>query len=225
MSQEKIKIPQATAKRLPLYYRFLKNLHASGKQRVSSRELSDAVKVDSATIRRDFSYFGALGKKGYGYNVDYLLTFFRKTLDQDEVTKVILVGVGNLGTAFLHYNFLKNNNTKIEMAFDADSKKAGTSIGDVPIYSMDELEERMNSSKIEVAILTVPVGPAQVITDRLIPLEIKGILNFTPARLNVPDDIRVHHIDLAVELQSLIYFLKNYDSDDVETSQLEDTLQ
>ena len=107
MSQDTLKIPQATAKRLPLYYRFLKNLHSSGKQRVSSAELSEAVKVDSATIRRDFSYFGALGKKGYGYNVNYLLSFFSKTLDQDELTKVALIGVGNIGTAFLHYNFLK----------------------------------------------------------------------------------------------------------------------
>ena len=126
MSQEQLKIPQATAKRLPLYYRFLKNLHSSGKLRVSSAELSEAVKVDSATIRRDFSYFGALGKKGYGYNVNYLLTFFRKTLDQDELTKVVLIGVGNLGTAFLNYNFMKNNNTRIEMAFDVDDDKVGT---------------------------------------------------------------------------------------------------
>ncbi|MBM7581043.1 redox-sensing transcriptional repressor Rex [Jeotgalibacillus terrae] len=222
MSQEQMKIPQATAKRLPLYYRFLKNLHSSGKQRVSSKELSDAVKVDSATIRRDFSYFGALGKKGYGYNVEYLLSFFRKTLDQDETTKVVLIGVGNLGTAFLHYNFLKNNNTKIEMAFDADPKKAGTSIGEVPVYSMDELEEKVTGSDIEVAILTVPAGPAQNITDRLIDLKVKGILNFTPARLSVPEHMRIHHIDLAVELQSLIYFLKNYGSDDEETSQLDE---
>src|SRR5690625_659319 len=95
------KIPQATAKRLPLYYRFLSNLNHQGKTRVSSHELSKSVKVDSATIRRDFSYFGALGKKGYGYNVEYLLGFFRKTLDQDELTEVALIGVGNLGTAFL----------------------------------------------------------------------------------------------------------------------------
>ena len=107
MNQDTTKIPQATAKRLPLYYRFIKNLYSSGKQRVSSKELSESVKVDSATIRRDFSYFGALGKKGYGYNVNYLLSFFRKTLDQDAITKVVLIGVGNLGTAFLHYNFIK----------------------------------------------------------------------------------------------------------------------
>jgi redox-sensing transcriptional repressor len=203
------KIPQATAKRLPLYYRFLQNLHASGKQRVSSAELSDAVKVDSATIRRDFSYFGALGKKGYGYNVNYLLSFFRKTLDQDEVTKVTLIGVGNLGTAFLHYNFTKNNNTKIVLAFDIDEKKIGTKVGEVPVFHLDELEERLPKD-VTVAILTVPATAAQMITDRLVKIGIKGILNFTPARLNVPENIRVHHIDLAVELQSLVYFLKHY---------------
>lgn len=209
MSNEQPKIPQATAKRLPLYYRFLKNLHASGKLRVSSAELSEAVKVDSATIRRDFSYFGALGKKGYGYNVSYLLSFFRKTLDQDEITEVVLVGVGNLGTAFLNYNFMKNNNTQIVMAFDVDEAKVGTEVGGVPVYHLDELEERLNE-RITVAILTVPAQVAQPITDRLVRKGIKGILNFTPARLNVPGHIRVHHIDLAIELQSLVYFLKNY---------------
>lgn len=211
MNIDQSKIPQATAKRLPLYYRFLKNLHASGKQRVSSAELSDAVKVDSATIRRDFSYFGALGKKGYGYNVDYLLTFFRKTLDQDEMTNVMLIGVGNLGTAFLHYNFIKNNNTKISMAFDVNESKIGSKIGGVPVYDLDKLEEHVQEvGDIPVAILTVPAVAAQSITDRLIALGIKGILNFTPARLNVPEHIRIHHIDLAVELQSLVYFLKHY---------------
>lgn len=213
MTNEPMKIPQATAKRLPLYYRFLKNLHSSGKQRVSSAELSEAVKVDSATIRRDFSYFGALGKKGYGYNVSYLLTFFRKTLDQDELTKVALIGVGNLGTAFLNYNFLKNNNTKIEVAFDVSEEKVGTEIGSVPVFHMDDLEKIIEENNIQVAILTVPAPSAQAITDRLVQGNVKGILNFTPARLNVPSTIRIHHIDLAVELQSLIYFLKHYPSE------------
>lgn len=209
MNIDQTKIPQATAKRLPLYYRFLESLQSSGKHRVSSSELSEAVKVDSATIRRDFSYFGALGKKGYGYNVNYLLSFFRKTLDQDAVTKVALVGVGNLGTALLNYNFSKSNNTRIVMAFDVDENKVGQEIASVPIYHMDELAERMNN-EVEVAILTVPANAAQSITDKLVAADVKGILNFTPARISVPEDVRIHHIDLAVELQSLIYFLKHY---------------
>lgn len=205
--QTEANIPRATAKRLPLYYRFLKNLYDSGKKRVSSRELSRAVKVDPATIRRDFSYFGALGKKGYGYHVESLLTFFRKTLDQDELTKVILIGVGNLGTAFLRYNFMKNNNTQIAMAFDADPQKIGTEVGGVPVYDIGTLQDKM-SEEIEAAILTVPQQAAQSIADQLVASGIKGILNFTPSRLTVPDSVRVHHIDLAVELQAFLYFLK-----------------
>lgn len=202
------KIPQATAKRLPLYYRFLNNLNQQGKTRVSSKELSEAVKVDSATIRRDFSYFGALGKKGYGYNVEYLLNFFRETLDQDELTEVALIGVGNLGTAFLNYNFMKNNNMKIIKAFDKNAERTGTLIGGVSIHDIDNLEAELNG--IHVAILTVPSKEAQGITDRLVEQGVEGILNFTPARITVPNHVRVHHIDLAVELQALVYFLKHY---------------
>ncbi|MFC7322355.1 redox-sensing transcriptional repressor Rex [Halobacillus campisalis] len=218
MDIENAKIPQATAKRLPLYYRFINNLHSQGKMRVSSKELSEAVKVDSATIRRDFSYFGALGKKGYGYNVEYLLSFFRKTLDQDETTNVALIGVGNLGTAFLNYNFTKNNNTKIQIAFDASDDRIGDTVGGVPIKHIDELEEYIDG--ISVAILTVPAQAAQGIADRLVKANISGVLNFTPARITVPSSVRVHHIDLAVELQALVYFLKHYPLD----GELEDEL-
>lgn len=205
---DKNKIPQATAKRLPLYYRFLNNLNQQGKKRVSSKELSEAVKVDSATIRRDFSYFGALGKKGYGYNVEYLLGFFRSTLDQHEVTPVALIGVGNLGTAFLNYNFLKNNNIRVTMAFDTDPAKIGTEIGGVPVYGIEEVEEKIDD--VTVAILTVPAQEAQLTAEVLVKNGVDGILNFTPARITVPNSVRVHHIDLAVELQSLVYFMKHY---------------
>src|SRR5690625_7245338 len=137
------KIPKATAKRLPLYYRYLNNLNQQGKTRVSSQELSEAVKVDSATIRRDFSYIGALGKKGYGYNVEYLLSFFRKTLNQDEVTEVALIGVGNLGKASLKYNFLRNNNINIFTAFNSYPKKIDKNVGNVSIYDIVYLIEQI----------------------------------------------------------------------------------
>ncbi|HET7627407.1 MAG TPA: redox-sensing transcriptional repressor Rex [Bacillales bacterium] len=209
MKKNEARIPQATAKRLPLYYRFLKNLHETGKQRVSSKELSHAVKVDSATIRRDFSYFGALGRKGYGYNVESLLEFFRKTLNQDELTKVTLIGVGNLGTALLRYNFMKNSGTQIVMAFDSDPATVGKEIGGVPVYDIKNFREKV-AGEIPVAILTVPATAAQMVADEIVDSGIAGILNFTPARLSVPEQIRVHHIDLSVELESLLYFLKHY---------------
>src|SRR5690606_28372587 len=151
-----------------------------------------------------------LGKKGYGYNVSHLLNFFKETLEHDTFTNVVLIGVGNLGTAFLQYNFTKSNNTRIVMAFDTSEEKIGHQVGGVPVYHLDEMEERMKGENIEIAILTVPAQAAQGVTDRAVQIGVQGILNFTPARITVPNHIRVHHIDLSIELQSLAYFLKHY---------------
>jgi len=208
MKQEHFKIPQATTKRLPLYYRFIQNFSNAGQKRVSSQELSEAMKIDSATIRRDFSHFGALGKKGYGYDVQHLLQFFRQTLDQDEATNVALIGVGSLGTAFLKFNFQKNHNTRIVVAFDPSATENGTIISDIPIIEPSKLEEKIKEFGIELVILTVPSRVAQEVADQLTTTAVKGILNFTPVRLTVPDTIRVHTIDLSVELQTLIYLIK-----------------
>lgn len=207
--KQEVKIPQATTKRLPLYYRFLKNFATEGKKRISSQELSDAMKIDSATIRRDFSYFGALGKKGYGYDVQYLLEFFRQTLDQDEAMNVALIGVGNLGNGLLKYNFQKNHNTRIVVAFDTKAPMEGTTISDIPVFHPDRLEEMYEEFGAELAILTVSSRSAQMMTDRLVKINAKGILNFTPVRLSVPDTIKVMNIDLSVELQALTYLVRN----------------
>lgn len=216
-------IPKATAKRLPIYHRYLRFLQNAGKKRISSTELSDAVKVDSATIRRDFSYFGALGKRGYGYDVDYLLDFFSKTLNQDRLTSVALVGVGQLGGALLNYNFRKNNNVRIGAGFDVNPDLVGTIHSGVPVYHMDELEKQIEAQAIEIVILTVPLKVANDIVDRLIKSGIKGILNFTPLRFEVPKTVRVQNVDLTNELQTLIYFIdSNLDEGDDLASEIFD---
>ncbi|MGM9901645.1 MAG: redox-sensing transcriptional repressor Rex [Latilactobacillus sakei] len=208
------KIPRATAKRLPLYYRYLNFLNNSGKTKISSTELSEAVKVDSATIRRDFSYFGALGKRGYGYDVESLLSFFKKTLNQDRLTNVALIGIGNLGHALLNYNFRQTNNIRISAAFDVKPELIGTIQTGVPVYSMDEMVEQLKLQQIEIVILTVPIEVAQKVTDQLVDVGIKGIMNFTPIRISVPNTIRIQNVDLAKELQTLIYFLDNYNTEE-----------
>ena len=157
MIEQTPKIPHATSKRLPLYYRFLQNIANSGKKRVSSSELSEAMKIDAATIRRDFSHFGALGRKGYGYDVHYLVDFFRQTLDQDEETDVALVGVGNLGNAFLKYNFQKNHNTRIVVAFDPKASEDGTEMSGIPVFPPDALEGKIAELGIELVILISPI--------------------------------------------------------------------
>lgn len=206
------KIPKATAKRLPLYYRYLQYLFSSGKKKVSSADLSEAVKIDSATIRRDFSYFGALGKRGYGYDVEDLMNFFSKQLNQEQLTNVALVGVGHLGQALLNYNFQGQNNIRISAGFDVDEKIANTIMEGVPIYHTDELSDQISAQQFEVAIIAVPGQYGQDIADKLVEAGIKGIMNFTPIRLSVPDNVRVLNVDLSNELQSLIYFVQYSDS-------------
>lgn len=200
-------IPKATVKRLPIYHRYLRFLQNAGKKRISSTELSEAVKVDSATIRRDFSYFGALGKRGFGYDVDYLLDFFSKTLNQDRLTTVGLVGVGKLGNALLNYNFRRMNNVRVGAAFDVDPELVGTILSGVPVYDMSDLEEQIQAQGIEIVILTVPQETAPETVERLVSAGIKGILNFTPLRFDVPNHVRIQNVDLSNELQTLIYFI------------------
>jgi len=204
-------IPKATAKRLPIYYRYLNILLDSGVTRISSNELAKAVKFDAATIRRDFSYFGALGKRGYGYDVKELMEFFGDILNQDSLASVALVGVGNLGHALLNFNFHQNSNARISAAFDVNADIVNTIQSGVPVYHMDELETQIREQRIEVAILTVPSHVAQEIATRLADANIQGILNFTPLRLDVPKNVRVQNVDLTNELQTLLYFINTFD--------------
>ncbi|RKD22592.1 redox-sensing transcriptional repressor Rex [Ammoniphilus oxalaticus] len=201
-------IPKVTARRLPVYYRYLDRLASLGVRRISSAEISRSLNIDPATIRRDLSYLGALGKKGYGYDVQYLIQFLREFLKQDEMTHVVLIGVGNLGTALIQYDFLKNN-ALIVAAFETDPTKIGQEINGVPIYSLDRMEGIIKKEDVLVAVLAVPVHAAQGVTNQLVRSGIKGVLNFTPTRLQVPEEVVIHHIDLSIELQSLIYFMKN----------------
>lgn len=203
-------IPKATAKRLPLYYRYLKFLFDSGKTKVSSTELSEAVKVDSATIRRDFSYFGELGKRGYGYDVESLMNFFAKTLNEDKLTNVALIGVGNLGHALLNYKFHQSDSIRISAAFDVNQDIVGHILEGVPVYSANDMVDQIREQHIEVAILTVPTAVAQENAELLVEAGVKGIMNFTPVRLNVPDSVQIQNVDLTNEMQTLIYFLNHY---------------
>ncbi|HIB4236197.1 TPA: redox-sensing transcriptional repressor Rex [Staphylococcus aureus] len=207
---DQVKIPRATLKRLPLYYRFVSSLKSKGIDRVNSKAISDALQIDSATIRRDFSYFGELGKKGYGYNIDSLLDFFKSELSESDMIKIAIVGVGNLGKALLTYNFSIHDDMTITEAFDVKEDVIGQKIGNVIVKDNDELITTLKKEEIDVVILTTPERVAHKVADELVQAGVKGILNFTPGRINTPSDVQVHQIDLGIELQSLLFFMKNY---------------
>ena len=122
MTYEK-NIPNATAKRLSLYYRIFKRFHRENIDKTSSKQIAEAIGIDPATVRRDFSYFGELGRRGFGYDVSKLMTFFAELLNDNATTKVVLVGVGNIGRALLHYRFQERNRMQLVMAFDTDDNE------------------------------------------------------------------------------------------------------
>ena len=153
------------------------------------------------------SYFGELGKRGYGYDVENLMNFFAKTLNEDELTNVALIGVGNLGSALLKYKFHQSNSIRVSCAFDVNEDIVGRIVDGIPVYPMEDMMEQIRVQQIEVAILTIPARKAQEVVNKLAEAGVKGILNFTAARLVAPPEVLIQNVDLTNELQTLIYFL------------------
>ena len=206
-------IPRATAKRLSLYYRIFKRFNAENIEKANSKQIAEAIGIDSATVRRDFSYFGELGRRGFGYDVKKLMNFFANLLNDNSITNVMIVGVGNMGRALLHYRFHERNKMKIVMAFDTDDySDVGTTTNDgIPIYGISQIKEKVQEGTVKTAILTVPSVKAQEVASVLVDAGIKGILCFSPVHLSVPKDVVVQYVDLTSELQTLLYFMRKDD--------------
>lgn len=202
-------IPNATAKRLALYYRIFKRLYADNVAKASSQQIADAMGIDPATVRRDFSYFGELGRRGFGYDTKKLMNFFAELLGDHSTTNVMLIGVGNIGRALLHYRFHDRNKMQIALAFDTDDNElVGTKTSDgIPIYGISSIKEHLAETPVETAILTVPSSKAQEVTDILVDAGVRGILSFSPVNLQVPENVVVQYVDLTSELQTLLYFM------------------
>lgn len=209
-SEKNTTIPRATAKRLSLYYRIFKRFNSEKIEKANSKQIADAIGIDSATVRRDFSYFGELGRRGYGYDVKKLMNFFADLLHDNSITNVMLVGIGNMGHALLHYRFHERNKMKIVMAFDTDDHpEVGTTTNDgIPIYGISQINNKLKGVDVKTAILTVPSAKAQEVATVLVEAGVKGILCFSPVHLTVPKDVVVQYVDLTSELQTLLYFMK-----------------
>lgn len=206
-------IPRATAKRLSLYYRIFKRFNAEKFEKANSKQIAEAIGIDSATVRRDFSYFGELGRRGFGYDVKKLMNFFADLLNDNAITNVMIVGVGNMGRALLHYRFHERNKMKVVMAFDIDDHpEVGSTTSDgIPIYGISQIKEKIQSGNVRTAILTVPSVKAQEVASILVEAGIKGILCFSPVNLSLPKDVVVQYVDLTSELQTLLYFMRKND--------------
>lgn len=201
------KISEAVVRRLPVYLRFLNELNMKNVQTVSSQDLGNKLDLNPAQIRKDLAYFGEFGKKGIGYDVNYLIEKIRHILKLDQNIAVALVGAGNLGRALCNYTGYLKDNMKIVAVFDASPEKIGIKINDLTVRPMKELAESIKTGKIRVGIITVPAEDAQNVADEFVRGGVEAILNFAPAIIKVPSEIRVHNADFTTDLQSLAYYL------------------
>lgn len=203
-----IKISEAVVRRLPIYLRYLNELSMREVQTVSSQELGQKLDLNPAQIRKDLAYFGEFGKKGIGYDVGYLIEKIRQILKLDQTILVALVGAGNLGHALCNYNKYLKDNMKISAVFDDSPHKVGTAINNLTVQPMTELVQTVKEQQIRVGIITVPALEAQNVADKFVEAGVEAILNFAPAIIRVPGEIRVHNADFTMELHSLAYYLE-----------------
>ena len=202
------KIPKAVIKRLSLYARALKLMSVNRIEKLSSRELGESIGINSAQVRKDLAYFGQFGVPGVGYFVEDLRTRIKGILGTDRTVRLALVGVGNLGQALMSYATFRQEGFVFVAAFDSDKRKVGSERIGVPIYHADGLAAKLKEQAIDIVVLAVPVIAAQTLTETIVEAGVQAIMNFVPVRLVVPAHVKVHYVDLTIEIESLSYYLK-----------------
>lgn len=197
-----------TIKRLSLYLRNLKRLKEQDVDVISSDKLTELLNLTAEQFRKDLSYFGGFGKRGVGYNVEKLTEEIENILGVNKEWAIAIVGVGKLGSALLGFEGFSKFNLKIKYAFDSDKNKIGKTRSGVKIDSIESMKRTIKSNNIRIALISTPLDAAQEVTYKLVDSGIKSILNFAPMVLNVPKDVVVSNVDMASELESLIFFAK-----------------
>jgi len=205
---DRVDIPKKAIYRLSIYHRCLQRLRENGQATVSSSSLAKAAGVKPSQLRKDLAYFGQFGTRGLGYSVEALAGMIRDVLGRERLQPVILVGAGNLGSALLRYQGFQKEGFEIVAAFDADPESARGRGLKVPIRHEREMEEVIASEEVKLAILCVPGPIAQSLANRLVSAGVTGILNFSPVVLELPTEVTVNNVDLALELEHLSFFVR-----------------
>jgi len=201
-------IPVETIKRTVTYLRYLEREQQKGVRIISSRDITSFLNIPPAQFRKDLSFFGEFGKRGVGYNVETLIKTLKELLGLDKKVKAIVVGAGRLGTALVQYPGFIEINVEIVGAFDNDVRKIGQSIKGIYIYNIKDVGRFIMKNRVKVALLCVPADSAQSLANTLVEAGIKSILNFAPVVLILPEGINIAHVDMASEIGSIIYRMK-----------------
>nr|WP_307991637.1 redox-sensing transcriptional repressor Rex [uncultured Niameybacter sp.] len=212
MTEER-KISMAVIRRLPRYYRYLGELLDNNVTKISSRELSEKMKVTASQIRQDLNNFGGFGQQGYGYNVEYLHKEIGKILGLEKKHSMIIVGVGNLGQALANYPSFEKRGFNLIGLFDVNPRLVGMSIRGLEVMDIDQMESFVKENKVEIAILTIPKTKVKETAENLASWGVKGLWNFSPVDLFVPDGVQVENVHLSHSLMTLAYKLNEQENE------------
>lgn len=192
---------------MSIYHRCLQRLADNGLATVSSSALAKAAGVNAAQLRRDLTYIGQFGTRGLGYPVETLRASIREVLKREHYLPVILVGAGNLGSALLRYDGFEKEGFEVVAAFDAQPTAVEDRGVPVVVHPCANMQDYIREHEVKMAILCVPAAHAQKVANDLVEAGIQGILNFSPTVLQVPQEVTVNSVDLALELENLSYFI------------------
>lgn len=205
-------VSDAVIRRLPGYYRHLRELEAAGVTQISSQELGKRMQLTPSQIRQDINCFGGFGRQGYGYKVSELKGHIGDILGLNRQHRVIILGAGNIGAAVAKYPTFSREGFETIAMFDTDPSKIGERIRNIPVYPMDELENFLGDKKVDIAVLAVPAQAAQETAKRLYNGGVRAIWNFAPTDLSHPEDMIIVNVHLSDSLQILSYKIAHLDS-------------
>ncbi len=203
------KISNAIIRRLPRYRRYLSELRKKGVKKISSNELSELIGYTASQIRQDLNTFGGFGQQGYGYSVDYLYKEINKILGLDREYKTVVVGVGNLGQAITNYTYYYKIGFNIVGLFDINPRIVGIAINGVDVLDYSKLEEYVKENEIEMGIICVNRENAQDVADTLVRGGVRGIWNFAPIDLDIPEEVAIENVHLSESLHTLSFLMNS----------------
>lgn len=204
-------IPEPAVKRMPMYYRYMQKLETEGRIYISSRELAELTGLTASQVRQDMNFFGSTGRQGCGYPVAEIRYDLGRLLGLDREQSFIIVGMGNLGMALVHYEPLAEKGFVLSAAFDNAEEKIGMCVGGIAIQPMNEIENVVKMQSVKLAVLTLPSNTAQEVGERLYQAGIRGFWNFAPVDLYLPQDASIVNVHLDASLEMLSYRMAHAD--------------
>lgn len=198
---EKCSVSKATLGRLPFYLQHLKVILKNDDEFVSATTIAKNLSLGEVQVRKDLNSVSGAGRPKIGYEVKNLIKSIEDVLGYNNLSKAIIVGAGKLGQALLNFEGFEEYGVEISAAFDLVAK--GKNRLNREVYPMTQLEDFCKNNNVKIGVITTGENAAQEVCDRMIANNIKAIWNFTPKKLNVPDNVTVQHENLALSLAHL----------------------